>query len=274
MTAITYCVVGVTVFLVRFRVINYRGFAGAGDFGGALLLARNVLAGNSPYAGFTDVPYPVPAGLIALPFSSLDDRFAASLFIALSCGLLAAAIVTRTGQPWRLLMFLSLPFAHALEWAQWSPLVAAAWYLPVLAPLVLIIKPQVALPVAMLRTSRAGLALAGLVFASSVLISPDWPARWLDLISGYEYIIPMLTPWGFLLASLVLNLRDEKARLLLAMSILPARGPYDLLPLFLFPGSAVQMILMVVLSWALPFRMLHVLYLAALSIVWLRSIRC
>ncbi len=153
-TAITSAVVFILALIVRFEIIDYRGFAGAGDFGGAIQLARNITAGRDPYDGFTDVPYPLPAGLVAMPFAWLDDRLAGSLFLAASSGLLAGAMVAATHQPWRLLLLFSLPFAHALEWAQWSPLITAAWYLPVVAPLMLVAKPQIALPIALHRVSE------------------------------------------------------------------------------------------------------------------------
>jgi len=258
------------MFIVRFRVMGFRGFAGAGDFGGALLLARNNLAGNEAYAGFIDVSYPFPVGLIALPFTAFDDRLAASLFFALSSGLLSAVVVGRTGQPWRLLMFLSLPFAHALEWAQWSSLIMASWYLSFLAPVLLTVKPQIAPSVAVSRVSLAGSGVAVLILIVSFVVQPSWLSQWIDRVEGYQYIIPILQPGGFLLLLSVPFLRCQKARLLLLMGVLPVREAQDLVPLFIFPFSVWQMILIVAASWVLPLRQLHLLYMIALAAVWLR----
>ena len=244
------------VFIVRYQ-IQFRGFLGAGDFGGALQIARNILSNQAPYTGFSDVPYPMPAGFVALPFSQFDDRFAGTLFVALSASLLAFVLINKTGELWRLLLFLSLPFAHAMEWAQWSPLILASWYIPILTPLMTIIKPQIALPLAINRPHLAGIIGATTVLLISILQFPQWPQQWLSLTRGYEYIVPILIPLGWLLPLAALHWKDSRSRLLATMAIFPVRGPYDLLVLFVFPRSAPEMIALVLISWLLPYQLLY-----------------
>ena len=248
-------------FTVRYSVFHFRGFAGAGDFMGSLVLARNILLKLDPYNGIRFIPYPLPAGMLALPFALLGDRVAGTLFISLSTAILAGVMILKTGQTWRLLMLFSLQFAHALEWAQWSPLITAAWFIPVIAPLMVIVKPQIALPIFVNHWAGWGYLIAIIVLFVSLIISPRWPINWLNLITGYEFIIPLLLPGGFLLALSILNISSKHARLLLAMAVLPARAPYDLLPLFIIPKTPVQMITLVVLSWLVPAVVLYLVVL-------------
>lgn len=244
-------------FMARYR-FNFRGYMSAGDFGGALLLARNILNGLPPYTGFTDVPYPIVAGFWAIPFTLFNNRLAGTLFIALSYALLTFIVIHRTGQTWRLLMFLAKPFAHALEWAQWSPLIMATWYLPILTPVMVLIKPQIALPLAINRPNVRGIVIAGAILVLSLVLFPLWPQQWLSMTQGYQYIIPVLLPWGGLLMLSLLAWPREKAKLLTTMAFFPVRGAYDLTLLFIFPDSLIQMIILVTGSWLLPFHLLYV----------------
>jgi hypothetical protein len=94
----------------------------------------------------------------------------------------------------------------------------------------------------------------------------------------YKYIIPALTlPWGPLLLAAALRWRDARGRLLLGMVLLPMRGVYDILPLWIIPKSRTQMFALVGLSWIVPlinFKMsfapicsVPLLYLPALAFV-------
>src|SRR5215204_4968954 len=63
-----------------------------GDFWLSLHVARNLLAGTDPYkasAAPDAVPYPVTAGLLAMPFSWLPDPLPSGIFMGLSSSLLA-----------------------------------------------------------------------------------------------------------------------------------------------------------------------------------------
>lgn len=227
-------------------------FPGAGDFNWALDTARALLAGRDPYAFESSpllVPYPLPVALFGLPLSGMPDSLAAALFFGISSALLAYGIA-RSGEPWRLLIFVTPVYFYALTFAQWSPLIVASWFFPVLAPLLSLIKPQVALPIALNRLTRPGLLLAAVVLGISLLLYPTWPWRWLAMTGDYQRLVPILTlPSGWVLLAALLYWRDERARLLLGMAVLPFRASYDLLALWLVPRTPSQMWMLVGLSW-------------------------
>ncbi|HMQ30103.1 MAG TPA: hypothetical protein PKD53_05215 [Chloroflexaceae bacterium] len=236
----------------QFRQIIYPG---PGDFNWALSTASALVGGRDPY-DFTPtalmVPYPLPVALFGLPFVGLPGPWAGALFFGLSSGLLAYGILRRS-EPWRLLVFLTFPYLYALLFAQWSPLVAASWFFPLLAPLLVCVKPHIALPVALNRLTWRGALLAAAVLLGSLIVAPLWPWRWLAMLGEYESMIPLLAlPWGPLLLLTLWWWRDERARLLFGMSLLPLRGAYDLTALWLVPHSLVQMLILVALSWAVP----------------------
>lgn len=183
------------------------------------------------------------------PFFGLDQRWAASLFFGSSSGLLAYGIL-RSDAPWRLLVFVSFPYLYALLFAQWSPLIMAAWFFPVLAPLLVLVKPQIALPIAINRITRSGVILAGAVLALSLLIYPMWPLRWRAMLGEFQSLVPLLSfPFGPLLLLALFHQRDERGRLLLAMAVLPFRAVYDLLALWLLPSNLRQALMLTVLSY-------------------------
>ncbi len=252
-----------------------------GDFTWALFTIRALLAQQDPYAFTPDasnIPYPLPVAIFGLPFVWLPWPIAASVFIGGSAGLLAFGIL-QSGDTWRLWVFASLPFFLAVHFSQWSPLVMASWFFPSLAPLLTMVKPHIALPVAIQRHSWRGIAVALAVVLLSLLLYPTWPQRWLGMLAPYQRLIPVLTlPWGPLVLLATLRLQDERARLLLLMSILPFRSIYDLCLLWLIPANGRQAILLSLLSWSLipfmssisgpaPTSTISVLYLPALIFV-------
>jgi hypothetical protein len=226
-------------------------YPGPGDFNWALDTATALMQGKDPYAfepSSLKVPYPLPVALFGAPFVALPKPLAAAIFFGASSGLLAYGIL-RSGEPWRLVVFASFPYIYALMFAQWSPLIAASWFFPALAPLLVLVKPNIALPVALNRLTWRGVAFAGGVLLVSLLIYPSWPWRWLEMTGEYAQIIPLLTlPFGPALALALVRWRDERARLLAAMSALPFRGVYDLVALWLIPRSLHQAFLLAMLS--------------------------
>ncbi len=234
--------------------------SGAGDFHWALGTAQSLLSGQDPY-GFVPsairVPYPLPVALFGLPIIMLPPPVAAAVFFGFSAMLLSCGIL-RADHPWRLLVFLSIPFWQAAMFAQWAPLITAAWFFPILAPLLVLVKPQAALPVALNRLTWRGVLLAILVLAVSLAIFPGWPVRWIQMIGEYETIIPaLMLPLGPFLLLAALFPHDPRARLLLFMSVLPMRAEYDLIPLYLIPSTASQMLILVALSLWNPIRHLY-----------------
>lgn len=230
-------------------------YPGPGDFNWALETVTALLEGRDPYdfePSSLKVPYPLPVALFGLPFITLPEPLAAALFFGISSGLLAYGIL-RTNEPWRLSVFASFPYLYALMFAQWSPLIAAAWFFPALAPLLVLIKPNVALPVAVNWLTWRGVAIAGSVLVVSLVIYPSWPLRWHQMTGEYQQMIAILTlPFGPLLALALLRWQDERARLLAVMSVLPFRGVYDLVALWLIPRLSRHAFVLTLLSWTVP----------------------
>lgn len=254
----------------------------AGDFAWALSTAQAIVESRDPYDFVADalhVPYPLPVALFGLPLIWLPTTFAAAIFVGLSSAILAWGIF-RSGEPWRLWVFASFPFFTALYFRQWSPLITAAWFVPVLAPLLVLIKPQIALPVAVERVTGQGLLLALGVLLVSLIYDATWPIRWMRMLGPYERVVPVLElPFGPLLLLALLRWRDSHARLLLFMSVLPMRGLYDLCPLWLIPKTRQYAARLALLSWTIyPLMAIEaktslfvvpILYLPALgSVLW------
>ncbi|WP_029214777.1 hypothetical protein [Kallotenue papyrolyticum] len=233
-------------------------FDGAGDVFWALDAAQALATGRDPYAGPAGpeaVPYPLPAALFGLPLLWLPPPLAGAVFVGLCAALLTWCLLRAA--PWRLWVLASFPFFCAVYFRQWSPLIMAAWFVPVLAPLLVLVKPQIALPVALQRLTWRGVALAAAVLVLSLLIDPGWPRRWLARVGGYQAVVPALElPFGPVLLLALLRWRDPRARLLALMALLPLRGVYDLCALWLVPRSARQASTLALLSWSIYLLML------------------
>lgn len=230
-------------------------FPGPGDFNMALDFAKAILTGEDPY-NFTPtihrIGVPFPVGFFGLPFVMIPGRLAAAIFFGISSFLLALGILLK-GKKWQLLMFTTFPFFYALLFAQWSPIITATWFIPFLAPLFLLIKPNIALPIAINRITVPGIILASIVLLISLFIYPSWPIRWLQMVGEYQYIIPIFTlPFGPIMLLSLIFWYDPRARLLLGMSVVPIRAAYDLLPLWLAPTSRRHMLLLVIFSLFIP----------------------
>ncbi|MEO8286644.1 MAG: hypothetical protein ABI670_09435 [Chloroflexota bacterium] len=267
-----------------------------GDFVWALQTAYTLSQGIDPYGFAPDpllIPYPLPVALFGVPFlwtiGVLPFFVAGAVFLGISAGLLTWSML-RAGENWRLtLILLSGPFWMAVLVSQWSPLIVATWYIPVLAPLLVLVKPQIALPVAIAhKLSKPGLLIAGVVLLFSLIIDATWPFRFLSMMGPYQSTIPILTlPLGPLLILAALRWRDERGRLLLFMAVMPQRTIYDYLPLWLVPTGIRGLAVLTALSWLVVLAgiptwpamfttpdmqwAIHALYLPALIILLLRK---
>ena len=103
----------------------------AADFRWALRLARYVLQRQNPYNTPLE-QYPLTAGFFALPFLRFTPEVAAGLFWGISSALLAFGL-TRDGYG-RLRIFLAYPFWAGILTVQWSPIIAAGAFFPLLLP--------------------------------------------------------------------------------------------------------------------------------------------
>jgi hypothetical protein len=217
----------------------------AADFGWALHLSQRLIAHQNPY----DTPfeqYPLPAALFALPFLVLRPEVAAGLFYGLSSFLLAFGL-TRENYG-RLRIFLAYPYWAGFLTAQWSTLIAASAFFPILLPATMM-KPQVGLPVFLTRMTRRGLLACILLFGLSLIVMPQWPRLWLAQAPNYQHFIPLLVFPGPLLLLALLRYRDRDAWLLLLAALMPQRWFFDSFILWLIPKSRHQILPTLLFSW-------------------------
>jgi hypothetical protein len=218
---------------------------GAADFHWAIHGAQRLLSGLNPY----DTPleqYPVTAMLFAVPFLRIDSAVAAGLFFGLSSGLLALGL-TRYGFE-RLLVFLAYPYWAAILTAQWSPLIMASAFFPILLPATMA-KPQVGLPIVMTRLTRRGFAACLLWGILSFLALPRWPWLWVHQFGGYQHFIPLLVLPGPLIVFALWRYRESDAWLILVSAILPQRWFFDSFILWLIPKTRRHLLLTAFASW-------------------------
>lgn len=232
----------------------------AGDLAGPLEGARRILAGQhniyaepyAPYASKYALSYPLTTSFLVLPLAPLPPRAAAMLFVGATTA--AAAFVLSRRRLDELLLFASAPAFFAWSWAQWSPLLliqgVAAWTV-----LFGIGKPQMGAVMFAYRPSWRGAGLAAIAALATLAWSPTWPIDWLrgsfhapDEVA--EHAGALFAPGGFLLLLAAWKWRDPRARLLLALAIIPNRlWFYDQLALGLVPENTRRRIAWVLCSW-------------------------
>jgi hypothetical protein len=193
--------------------------------------------------------YPLPAVLVAVPFTVLPHAAAGMLFSGASAALMVWAL-TRDA-PYRLSAVLSFSFLYATAISQWSPLLIASAILPGLGFL-LVAKPTIGLALWLYRP-RWQAAVGGVVLvAISVAVRQQWPLEWIQTFRAGTHIHPPIASLGgpiILLA--LLRWRRPEARLLIALACVPHTTLlYEVLPLFLVPASWAESILLVVMTWA------------------------
>jgi hypothetical protein len=218
---------------------------GAADFQWAIRAASYWLSGQNPYNTPLE-QYPITAALFAIPLVNLNPEVAAATFFGISSGLLAWG-ATREGY-WRLLVFFAYPYWAAILTAQWSPLILASAFFPLLLPITMA-KPQVGLPVALTHLTRRGVMACAVWFALSLVLLPRWPLLWVHQFGNYEHFVPLLVLPGPLLALALLKYRDRDAWLLFLASIVPQRWYFDAFILWLIPKTRRELIWTTALSW-------------------------
>lgn len=209
------------------------------DFDQVWAAARALLHGDNPYAAVgPEAPfrwrwplyYPMPALLLATPLGHLSVVAARAVFAALGAALFTFAITRDGWSRWPIL--LSVTFYVSVDLVQWSPFLAAAYFLPAVAAVVSC-KPNFAVPiVAGMRDARTLAWLAGggaLLVALSLLVRPGWVPEWIaNLREAPHFIPPVARRGGFLLLLASLRWRRPEARWLLALAVIPqAPSFYD-----------------------------------------------
>ena len=218
---------------------------GAGDFGWSIHVAQRLLAGQNPY----DTPleqYPLTAAVFAWPFVGLRPEVAGALFYGASSALLAFGL-SRHGYH-RLLVFLAYPYWGGLLATQWSTLIFASAFFPLLLP-VTMAKPQLGLPVALTRLSWRGILACAAVALLTLVALPRWPLFWLGQLKNYEHFIPLLVLPGPLLALALWRYRDKDAWFLVLTAMMPQRWFFDAFTLWLIPKSRREILFTAALSW-------------------------
>ena len=206
--------------------------------------AKALLAGADPYLLIgphrtIDLPsavnYPAPALLLVSPLTVLPEVLAGTVFIFISSGLLAFG-ATRSG--WQLLpIFPSIVFMTAARIGQWSIIMTAAVFIPLVA-FVAAAKPTASLPAVGSSSERKTYiaAATGLVVLTliSLAILPSWPAHWMSVVQGSDYFTPpILSLRGAAIALVLLRWRREEAWLVFIAACMPQTWyPYNGLILF------------------------------------------
>jgi len=262
------------------RLLN--GNIVAADFTWAWRGARLLVEGSDPYAlirpegayPYNDyLYYPLPALLIALPLIPFAGPSAGAIFIGISSGLLCWGLLKE--QPKHsLLLFLSAPYVYALISVQWSPLITAAAFVPVLGFCILA-KPNLGVAILVAYPHPRRTALAAFSVLISLIIMPTWPLALLRSLPAHLNYVPLFSWFGLPIMLAALFWRRSAARLLVVMACVPQRLIYDQLALFLIPQTLRQMVMMIIGGWLGIF--LGLIFddgIWALSCVYLPALAC
>lgn len=212
---------------------------GVSDFTALWHGARFLFEGRDPYlligpSGQIVTPspvyYPATAFVAVLPLSLLPFHLAGTTFVFISSFLLALG-ATKDG--WhRLPMFPSIAFATSAQLGQWSIIMTAAVFIPVLAVLATA-KPQASLPVIASSAVRATYVAAGIgaivLIGASLLMLPGWPVEWWRLLGTTQYFVPPIMRFGGpAIALVLLRWRRREAWLVFIAACLPQTWyPYN-----------------------------------------------
>ncbi len=213
------------------------------DFAQLWYAARALLAGVDPYsvvgpgkAFEWDFPllYPLPAVLVAVPFTWLSLPVAEALFVGLGCAMFGYAVTQNGLKAGPLWAFASLAFVRLATTAQWSPLVAGAALVPS-AGFLLACKPTLGAALWCAYPNRRAITTSVIFVLLSVAIWPAWVGSWLAVLPTATHMTPPLfRPGGFLLLLAAVRWRHADGRLLLVLSVVPHSPlPYEVIPLFL-----------------------------------------
>jgi hypothetical protein len=176
----------------------------------------------------------------------MSQLAAAVTFVWLSTFLLAYE-VTRAGW-FRVLMFATPAFVIAAGAAQWSPLLTASLFVPVVG-YIFAAKPNIGLALAVcgsMRLRRNALIGAVVLTVISVALLPTWPMEWINSARNAQYAGPPLGRLGgFVILLVLLRWRRPEAWLVASLAAVPQTTYwYEVLPLFLVPASLAEMIML------------------------------
>jgi hypothetical protein len=218
------------------------------DFDAIWTAANALRTGLDPYAAVPsppwpwDLQYPLPAVLVALPFSYFPLHLARAGFMAIGAGLLAWGLTRRA--LWPLIMLASGQFFWALQSVQWTPLFAAAVLIPALQPL-WSVKPTTGLALFAGYPNRRTVIGGVVLFALAFVVWPSWLDGWLAAAGHAPHRPSVLKPGGFVLLLALLRWRLPEARQLALLACIPTSPHlYEGLPLLLSARTRREMLVL------------------------------
>jgi hypothetical protein len=213
--------------------------------------AARLLRGENPYSPATEwFPYPLPAVLVAVPFTAIPLTVARPIFDILVGWAFVYALWRYRG-PYALLAVVSGAYLFAMGNGQTTPLMVAATLVPALGFL-LALRPNTSVSLWIAWPSLRALLAASLFLVLSLAVLPTWPWDWwMALLRDNTPLAPpVLRPFGLVLLLAALRWRTPEGRLILAIAFLPQSTlPYELLPLALIPTNRLEMGIYVAGSW-------------------------
>jgi hypothetical protein len=214
--------------------------------------AARLVRGENPYPLATQsFPYPLPAVLLAVPFTTIPLGLARPVFDILVGWAFVYALWRYRG-PYALLALVSGAYLFAMGNGQTTPLMMAASLVPALGFL-LAVRPNTSVPLWIARPSWMAVLGVSLFLVLSVVVLPSWPRDWwmaLLPLDKKELVPPVLRPFGFVLLLAALRWRLPEGRLILATALIPQTTlPYELVPLALIPANRLEMVVYVAGSW-------------------------
>jgi hypothetical protein len=216
------------------------------DFDAAWAAARALRTGADPYAAIQSPPwpwtlqYPLPAVLVAAPFSFVPLEFARSAFMAISVGLLVLGLTRRAW--WPLIVLLGGPMLIALFSVQWTPLLTAAALFPWLSG-VWVVKPTTGATLFAAYPNRWALIGGLMLVALAFVLWPSWPEGWREALGGAPHRAAILRPGGALLLLGLLRWRLPEGRQLAILALVPLSPHlYEAVPLALVARSRWEML--------------------------------
>lgn len=240
------------VFVVGCRFLLHVWMPGrTSDFDYLYEAAARLLRGDNPYQPAGQwFPYPLPAVLLAVPFTQLPLMVARPLFDVLVGWAFAYALWRHRGT-YALAAVASGAYLLAMANGQTTPLMVAAVLIPALGFL-LAVRPNSAAALWIAWPSLRAFLGAALLLALSLAVRPDWPWEWWRALPPDHTPLapPILRPFGLVLLLAALRWRTPEGRLFLAISCIPQSAlPYELVGLALIPTNRLEMGLYVAGSW-------------------------
>ena len=239
--------------------LRFGGRSNFSDFDQLWIASRALFARQDPYVvvphyGYQrPLYYPLPAVVVAMPFSFAPMAIAHALFVGVGTAAFAYALTAFSW--WPLLGVFGFTAVNALELGQWSLLASGIAGLPWLGWLA-VVKPTTAGAVALAFTpatirGRAfvvNVAVALLLVVVSFLILPTWLESWRNAIGGASHFFsPIRHPIGWILALALLRWRRPEARMLFLLACAPqSMALYEATPLALIAQTRMEALVLVI----------------------------